>query len=265
VATSALKCQTVGKAKRCYDGSMSKYPNIVIVGNVAFDVNTFLHRHNRTVINNGGAGFYSLIPASLFANVGIVARVGFDFDADIFSGFNIDKLGLKIINDSKTTRFHHTYLSRDGKERTFLPEIYEQTMITPLDIPKEYFKAKYFHVSTNFVDTQKDLVKKIRANSQALISIDTHEAYMEDDSEKIKLLFNTVDIACIDESFKELLDCNAPVKIIKMGKKGCRYIDKDNDFIVRAKVTKNVIDKTGAGDVLIGVFLACVSNGMDIR
>lgn len=239
--------------------------DVVVVGNIAYDVNTFLNRdgeENKTVVNNGGACWYSLIPASLFANVGVVARVGFDFDVELFNKFNIDIEGLKVINDSKTTKFHHTYLSEDGKNRTFLPEVYEKTITSPLDTPKSYYKAKYFHVSTNFVDVQKVFIENIRANSSALISIDTHEAYMERDSESIKQLFDIVDIAFIDEGFTALLDCKAPVKIIKMGKRGCRYIDEYNDFVASSVIVENVIDKTGAGDVVTGVFLACISKGL---
>jgi len=49
-----------------------------------------------------------------------------------------------------------------------------------------------------------------------------------------------------------------------MGKTGCKYVSKDNEFI--APVTETtVIDKTGAGDVVTGVFLAMLSNGHDSK
>lgn len=239
---------------------------VVIVGNIAFDVNTFLERNDGkdiTVTNKGGACLYSAIPASILTKVGIVARTGYDFDWEELEEFNIDKRGLKIIKNSKTTKFHHTYLSKDGKQRTFKPEVYEKTITKPSDIPASYYKAKYFHISTNFPDIQEKFIEKIRKNSNALISIDTHEAYMEKESEKIKELFDKVDIAFIDENYKELLDCKAPIKIIKMGKKGCKYIDENREFTIKAKVIENVIDKTGAGDVVTGVYLASRSKNLD--
>ena len=39
---------------------------------------------------NGGACFYSAIPASLFYRIGIVGKVGEDFDVSVFSNYNID-------------------------------------------------------------------------------------------------------------------------------------------------------------------------------
>lgn len=241
--------------------------DVVIVGNIAFDVNTFPGRGNvkeKTIINNGGAGYYSVIPASLFARTGIVARVGYDFDMQLLKDRDIDLEGLKVIGNSKTTKFHHTYMSEDGQTRTFRPEVYEDAMIVLEDFPKEYYDAKYIHIATNFPIIQKQFVSMIRKYSNAKISIDTHEAYMEKEPELIKEIFDMVDIAFIDKEFKTLLDCKAPVKIIKMGKRGCKYIDKENTFVVATEERK-VIDKTGAGDVVTGVLLAMLSRGENTR
>ena len=54
------------------------------------------------------------------------------------------------------------------------------------------------------------------------------------------------------------MDCKAPIKIIKMGKQGCKYISNDYSFIIKVKES-NVIDKTVAGDVVTGVFLAMMA------
>ena len=234
---------------------------VVIVGNMAFDINTFPYRDNgkdKIVVNKGGAGYYSLIPASLFTKVGIVARVGNDFDLETLKNNNIDLMGLKIIENSPTTRFHHTYMTDDGQTRTFRPEIYDETLISTEDFPEEYYNAEYIHIATNFPYMQKKFIDMIRKKSRAVISIDTHEAYMEKESDYIKKLFDSVDIAFIDKEYKQLLDCKAPVKIIKMGKLGCKYQYKDKFFISKANERK-VIDKTGAGDVVTGVFLAMMA------
>ena len=105
---------------------------------------------------------------------------------------------------------------------------------------------------------QKQFIDMIRKKSKAIISVDTHEAYMEKESDFIKEIFDSVDIAFIDKEYTKLLDCKAPVKIIKMGKSGCRYEYKDKMFIAETE-EKSVIDKTGAGDVVTGVFLAMMA------
>lgn len=180
---------------------------VVIVGNIAFDINTFLQRENgkdKIVINNGGAGYYSLIPASMFTRTGIVAKVGNDFDLSTLKSSNIDLKGLKVVQ-SPTTKFHHTYLTEDGQTRTFRPEVYEETMITTQDFPEEYYNAQYIHIATNFPNVQKQFIDMIRKKSKAIISIDTHEAYMEKEADFIKEIFDSVDIAFIDKEYTRII------------------------------------------------------------
>lgn len=132
--------------------------DLVIVGNIAFDINQFPRRdHGNDVIvtNVGGAGFYSLLPASLFSKkVGIVARVGNDFPLSKIYGLDVDTAGLKIMPVVRTTRFYHTYLSDDGQNRTFKPDVTSETLICPEDIPHEYFMSRFVHIATNFPKTQ---------------------------------------------------------------------------------------------------------------
>lgn len=242
-------------------GRMKEKIKVVIVGNIAFDVNTFPGRNNgkdKVVVNKGGAGYYSLIPSSLFTRTGIVSRVGNDFDMSTLKSTNVDLTGLKKIMTSPTTKFHHTYMSDDGQTRTFRPEVYEETLITLEDFPEEYYDAEYIHIATNFPYMQKQFIDMIRKRSKAIISIDTHEAYMEQEADFIKEIFDSVDIAFIDKEYAQLLDCKAPVRIIKMGKSGCRYEYKNKVFTVETE-EKTVVDKTGAGDVVAGVFLAMMS------
>ena len=58
-----------------------------------------------------------------------------------------------------------------------------------------------------------------------------------------------------------MLRNKAKTKIIKFGKEGCLYYSKDKQFPVHSQVIDNVVDKTGAGDCLNGVFLNLLVNG----
>ena len=49
-----------------------------------------------------------------------------------------------------------------------------------------------------------------------------------------------------------------------MGKSGCKYIDKDRSFVVETE-EREVIDKTGAGDVVTGVFIAMLSKANNVQ
>lgn len=242
--------------------------DLTVVGNIAFDINCFPKRNkgeDEIITNTGGAGYYSLLPASLFSkNIGIVAKVGSDFPKNKIYDLDINTDGFQVIENVQTTRFYHTYLSEDGQSRTFRPNVTNETLIQINDIPKNYFQSNYVHIATNFPKTQLEFLQIFRQQSSALLSIDTHEAYLENHREDIFHLFDMVDIAFIDKNEEDLISsCQAPIKIIKRGKQGITYIDSSSciDF---AAVPCEVVDKTGAGDVLAGVFLTLRSRGFTV-
>ena len=45
-------------------------------------------------------------------------------------------------------------------------------------------------------------------------------------------------------------------EIFKQGKNGCHYVSSEKDFVASTILCDIVIDKTGAGDCVTGVFLA---------
>lgn len=243
--------------------------DLIIVGNIALDINTFPGRDNSAdliVTNIGGAGYYSLLPASLFSSrVGLVARVGCDFPANKIGELGVDLSGFKVIDQSKTTRFYHTYLTADGQQRTFRPEFAPDTLIRPDDFPVEYYRSKFIHIATNFPFTQIEFIEILRKNTDAKLSIDTHEAYLGDYRQDVFRAFDLVDIAFIDRHEEELIQaCKAPTKIIKRGKDGITYLSKTNKYDWPA-IPCDVVDKTGAGDVLAGVFLTLQARGWNLQ
>ena len=232
--------------------------NFVVVGNLAYDYNYFPGRDGESkkeVINIGGATLYSGIPASIFTKVGIVAKVGEDYDLNIFNDYNFDLKGLKMV-EGKTTVFTQIFTSEDGQERIFNEYVNPNTICLTSDIPSDYLNAKYIHVCTNYPKTQLELIKYLKNNSSAVVSTDTLEDYYYNDNDYkyIKKSFDLVDIAYIDKEFVKLFNCNAPIKIIKKGKEGCRYISNDKVFDSNAPICNFVVDKTGAGDCVTGVF-----------
>lgn len=237
----------------------------VLIGNISFDYNYYPGRDGevlKEVMNYGGATIYSGIPASLFTKVGIVAKVGEDYDLSVLSPFNFDMRGIKVV-EGQTTVFTQEFLSDDGQIREFKEYVNPNTVVRPEDIPKEYLSAKYIHVCTNYPEAQLAIVKYLKQHSNAILSIDTLEDYYYDSQlfKYIKESFDLVDIAYVDKEFEKLFDCKAPIKILKLGKSGCRYISKDKSFQVMAPKCDFVVDKTGAGDCVTGIFGALKVRG----
>ena len=66
-----------------------KSPNLVIIGNIAYDIIDFskLEEKRPNIIGIGGACVFSSIPASLFHRVGMVGKIGKDLDISQFYGY----------------------------------------------------------------------------------------------------------------------------------------------------------------------------------
>lgn len=237
-----------------------KTPNLVIIGNIAYDIVDFskVNSQRPNIVDIGGACVFSTIPASLFYRVGMVGKIGNDLDISQFYGYNIDLSGVKKL-DIPTTKFYTIWNTADGQNRTVVGEVQPEMEVGRKDIPKSFLGAKHFHLTTATPEKQLELIEYLRQNTNATISVDTIDEFAYQPN--CKKVFDSVDIAFIDKEYEPLLNCKAKIKIIKYGKEGCLYYSKDKQFPVHSQVIENVIDKTGAGDCLNGVFLNLLING----
>lgn len=235
-------------------------PNLIIIGNIAYDIIDFskVDSNKEKLVDIGGACIFSSIPASLFHRVGMVGKIGNDFDISKLYGYNIDLSGIKQI-DMPTTRFYTIWNSIDGQERTVYGDVKPEMEIVVQDLPKNFLKAKHFHLTTANPTKQLEIIEFLRKNTNATISVDTIDDFVYQPN--CKKVFDNVDIAFIDKEYISLLDCKSKVKIIKYGKSGCLYYSADKQFSIHSQIIENVIDKTGAGDCLNGVFLNLLVNG----
>jgi len=237
-------------------------PNLIIIGDSAYDSNKFFYENGETEIktNLGGSCVYASIPASMFYKVGLVSNVGEDFEIDELKRFDIDLRGVHIHEGEATSRFYNVLKTKDRQERKTIAEYNEKLTARFEDIPQEFLKAKYFFISSMMPGKQKALIEKLRThNSNAIIGVDTFEGYA--DLDETSEVFNLVDIAFIDREFSRLINCKAKVKVIKLGKTGCILIDKNGIKSFPSTVIEDVVDKTGAGDCLNGVFMNFIANG----
>lgn len=237
-------------------------PKLVIIGDSAYDTNRFIGEDGSHFFktNYGGAGTYSSVPASLFYRVGLVSNAGEDFNVDKLKKFNIDLRGFHTRKDEKTSRFYNILKTRDGQEREIAAEYNERLTATFDDIPKEFLKAKYFYISTMLPKNQKQIIEKLRNhNPKVIIGVDTFEEYAN--SDETREVFDLADIAFVDKEFSNLIQCKSKTKVIKLGKTGCILLDREHAQKFDATVIENVVDKTGAGDCLNGVFMNLIANG----
>lgn len=206
-------------------------PNLVIIGNIAYDIIDFskLTEKRPNIVDIGGACVFSTIPASLFHKVGMVGKIGKDLDISQFYGYNIDLSGVKTL-DIPTTKFYTIWNSEDGQDRTVTGDVSPEMEVGKGDIPENFLGAKHFHLTTATPEKQLELIEFLRQNTNATISADTIDQFANEPN--CKKVFDSVDIAFIDKEYTPLLDCKAKTKIIKYGKQGCLYYTKDKQFFV---------------------------------
>lgn len=237
-----------------------KVPNLIIIGNIAYDIVDFsrIDANRKNIKDIGGACLFTSIPASLYNRVGMVSKIGNDLELSELYGHDIDLLGVKQI-DEGTTKFYTYWNTLDGQNREILGEVSSSMEVGSNDIPNEFLEAKHFHLTTATPQKQKELIEYIRKYTEATISVDTIDVFIHD--KECREVFDSVDIAFIDEEYAELINCKAPIKIIKCGKEGAIYSSAQKGFLVKADIIEDVVDKTGAGDCLNGVFLNLILNG----
>lgn len=241
---------------------MKKDFDLVTIGHISFDENII---NSQKHIINSGSAYLTSLPASLFSKkIGIVSRIGGDYPLNNLEKLGIDLTGVKVIPKGKTTRFYHTYLSEDGQERTFRAEMNVGGEIVAGDIPSQYLKSKYIHIATNLPSKQIEFIKYIREkHSQAIITIDTFEQYIDQYRPEVLMAFQMADLVFIDKKEKYLVgSLQGKDMVIKKGAEGANYICS-GEVVSSSAPKAKVVDKTGAGDVLTGVFLTLMAKGND--
>lgn len=245
---------------------MDQQPDFLIIGYTNIDINITPTKQNTMP---GGAAYFAAISASLISpSVGLVTRVGSDFDLTFLQS-RINPLGIHIIANKPSARTTLTYYSNtDLTLRDITVEWNVAADICPEDIPNQWFKnVKYVHIGTMPPTQQAKFIPFIRSNMpQAMISIDT-DSYLLSNQSNIALIsdnFVSSDIIFVNrKEYKVLIETinTHPFVIFKADKEGAKIIKKGKEVVhVKTKPVEPV-DVTGAGDILAGIFIASLSLG----
>lgn len=244
-------------------------PQLVIIGHVAYDQTTYANGEQSHFFPSGAA-YFGAVGASLYnKNIGIVSRVGSDYDMQLLTRLEIDLEGVKCVPGGKTTRFYFTYNS-DMKKRTFRSEFNVNTNLSPSDIPPGYLQANHIHIAPMPPHKQRVFVEFLKKKSNATLSIDTIEQFVERWPQRAFRVIQQVHMVFMNRKKLAILKRNglhtaisSKELILKLGAKGATYIHGKERITVPAPHAQTIVDKSGTGDVLAGVFLALITQGVD--
>jgi sugar/nucleoside kinase (ribokinase family) len=241
---------------------------VVIIGHVSLDsVRIKGKMHNQL----GGAAVYSAMASKIFAETGMVSRVGMDFPPkyiSIFRSSKIDISGLKRMQ-GKSTFFSIEYDDEGVAEYVdygFNVGIH----IRPEDIPNRYLSAKAFHLAPMAASKQKLFLDYLRDKTYALVSLNTHAGYLSRYRRDIVDIINMVDVFTINDGeamrltgtkgFEQALNFlknrDHNLIVVTMGIYGSAIIHRGEITFAPSVIQPRIVDLTGCGDAFAGSFLA---------
>lgn len=233
--------------------------DLVVVGHISYDENRT--KHGTKVVPSGTA-YLATLPASLYSKkIGLVTRIGEDYDIGLLERLDINLSGVHMIKGGKTSRFFNNYLNEECSIKEFKAEFNVGADLVPEDVPGYYLNSKYIHIATMPPQQQRRFIKYFRSKSQAKISVDTLVQYIEEWEKEVADVLSMADIVFLDRKEYDLIgNLEGKDMVIKKGAEGAEY--RYGGKIIKTPAPKvEVVDKTGSGDVLAGVFLVLLAIG----
>lgn len=248
---------------------------VATVGHASIDIIRYRGEERKQL---GGAAIYSAMASKIFSKTGIVSRVGKDFPWEFYTvlrdaGVSTD--GLKRTR-GKSTTFTIEY-DDSGRAHYSSYDLNVGVYIRPEDIPREYFKAKAFHLAPMAATKQQHFIDFLRDNTDAIISMNTHIGYIPRYRKKLLDLISQVHVFTLnDEEAKALTRKNTLNRSINAFKKiphnqiiittgpGSSIIIKNGEIsISHSQYQPRVVDLTGCGDAFAGAYISSYIKGED--
>ena len=222
----------------------------------------------------GPPTFVSLAANKLGAKVGAISKVGKDFHKYIrwLEENRVDMSHVQVVENAFTTKFTLTY--KGGKRELRLE--HKAPQIVPEDVPSSLF-AKVIHVSPVIKEIPMSIIPELK-NRATLLSIDPQGFLREIDKKgKVKLkrledsgVLKYCDVfkssvqeirtimghASLETSMKRIREYGVKIILVTLGKKGILAYFDERFYHIPACKPKILKNSTGAGDVLVGAFLA---------
>jgi sugar/nucleoside kinase (ribokinase family) len=237
--------------------------DLVLVGHVGWATNENAHGTGASL---GGSGYAAAYAAStlLGGRIGLIAQIGRDLKLHGLHGLGLDLTGLAVLPGA-SAKFR---ISRLGEgARVFQSEL--GVAATPRfgTFPEPYFRAGHVHLGTMPPGQQLAWLKFLRDHGfRAPISVDTFEHFVSTQPTASREACDLADLIFINEAeYRGLYRDNEIPKaptILKHGPRGADYLSDGMTHVASAIPAVQVVDDTGAGEILAGVYLALRAHGL---
>jgi sugar/nucleoside kinase (ribokinase family) len=248
-------------------GPSERGPDLVVVGHVGTSI---VQAGAVSWTSAGGSGYAVAATAGALIGrrAGLVAAVGKDFDLAPLRSRQVDLDGVTPLPGPSAKLRVREF--GDGS-RSFSAELGVAAVIRTGTFPARYLDADYIHLGTAPPDQQLTWLEYLHERGcRAHISADMFEHYVATYPTASREVCDSVDLIFMNQAEYDGLygDAQLPVPkaplIVKRGPGGARLIVDGHPQEVEAAV-QQLVDLTGGGEVLAGVFLALRTEGLPER
>src|SRR6266536_2928896 len=248
-------------------GPKERGPELVVVGHVGTSI---VHAGVVSWTSAGGSGYAVAASAGALIGdrVGLVAAVGKDFDLAPLRSRRVDLDGVTELPWPSAKLRIRVF---DDGTRSFTAELGVAAAVRTGTFPARYLDADYIHLGTAPPDQQLTWLEYLHeCGYRAHISADMFEHYVATYPTASREVCDSVDLIFMNQAEYDGLygDAQLPVPkaplVVKRGSSGARLIVDGHPQEVEAGQIP-VVDPTGSGEILAGVFLALRAAGQPER
>jgi len=253
---------------------MSRF-DLIVVGHITLDLISRAGEKTREAM--GGVSTYTSIAAArLGAKVGVVSKVGDDFQRgylDSFRKAGVDLSGLSITGGG-TTIFENIY-DENGRRTQRLLNCAES--IECRDIPEKYFSSRCFHFGPVYHEVSYEIIRSIHEKGiltvldaqgycrkrekdlsiklcawKEMENILPHVNILKCDEEEAKIMTGKSNV---EAAAQILNDLGSEIILVTQGGKGSTLCYNGKVKRIPAIPPDKIVDLTGAGDTYVAGFI----------
>ena len=248
-------------------GAEALGPDLVIIGHVGTSI---VHAGTASRTCAGGSGYAVAASAGALigGRAGLVATVGTDADLAPLRHRQVDLHGVTELPGSSPRLRVREF--GDGS-RSFSAELGVAATVSTGTFPERYLHAAHTHLGTAPPDQQLAWLEYLHGRGyRAQVSADMFEHYVATYPTASREVCDSVDLIFMNQVEYDRLygDAQLPVPkaplVVKRGPAGARLLVDGHPQEVEAPAPR-VVDPTGGGEVLAGVFLALRADGLPER
>jgi sugar/nucleoside kinase (ribokinase family) len=248
-------------------GAEAPGPDLVVIGHVGTSI-VHAGTFSRTCAGGSGYAVAASAGALIGGRVGLVAAVGTDADLAPLRHRQVDLDGVTELPGSSARLRVREF--GDGS-RSFSAELGVAATVQTGSFPARYLDAAHIHLGTAPPDQQLAWLEYLHGRGyRAQVSADMFEHYVATYPTASREVCDSVDLIFMNQVEYDGLygDAQLPVPkaplVVKRGPAGARLIVDGHPQEVEAPAPQ-VVDPTGGGEVLAGVFLALRADGLPER